>query len=123
MITKFTEEEIKEAVWQCEGTKNPGPDGFNFNFIKDNWSTLKQDIVDVVQSFQVTGHISKGYNASFIALAPKVRDPTHLDQYRPISLLGAIYKIISKVLSCRIKCVLSTVIDDSQWAFLKDRGI
>ena len=79
--------------------------------------------MDVVQSFQVTGHIPKGCNASFIALVPKVRDPTHLDQYRPISLVGAIYKIISKVLSCRIKCVLPTVIYDSQSPFLKDKGM
>ena len=27
MIEAFSEEEIKEAVWQCEGTKSPGPDG------------------------------------------------------------------------------------------------
>ncbi|XP_020207365.1 uncharacterized protein LOC109792369 [Cajanus cajan] len=26
--------EIKEAVWSCDGSKSPGPDGYNFNFIK-----------------------------------------------------------------------------------------
>jgi len=54
---------------------------------------------------------------------PKVRNLVHLDQYRPISLVSAIYKIISKVLAGRIKKVLPTVIDDCQSAFLKDRGI
>lgn len=34
LVELFTEEEIKEAVWSCEGNKSPGPDGFNFNFIK-----------------------------------------------------------------------------------------
>ena len=29
-----TKEEIKNAVWDCESSKAPGPDGFNFNFIK-----------------------------------------------------------------------------------------
>ncbi len=33
------------------------------------------------------------------------------------------YKIISKVLAGRIKSVLSSIIDESQSAFLKDRGI
>lgn len=29
----ITAEEIKSAVWACEGSKAPGPDGFTFNFI------------------------------------------------------------------------------------------
>jgi hypothetical protein len=32
--SQFTPEEIEEAVSQCEGNKAPGPDGFNFIFIK-----------------------------------------------------------------------------------------
>ena len=41
--------------------------------------------------------------SSFIALVPKVKDPTLLDQFRPISLVEVIYKIITKVLSCHMK--------------------
>lgn len=41
---------------------------------------------------------------------PKVKDPMSLEEYRPISLVGAIYKIISKVLANRMKNVLSRVI-------------
>jgi len=71
--------------------------------------------------FHETGSIPKRCNASFIALVPKVRDPSKLEQYRPISLEGAIYKVIAKVLARRIKKVLTSVIDDFQSAFLKDR--
>ena len=60
------------------------------------WKTLKQDIIQVVQSFESIGKIPKGCNCSFIALISKVKDPTNLEEYRPISLVGAIYKIISK---------------------------
>ena len=31
----FTEEEVREAVWQCNGLKSPRLDDFNFNFIKN----------------------------------------------------------------------------------------
>ena len=81
-----------DAVWQCEGAKSPGPDGYNFNFIKKNWELLKEDFVAALSLFHETGCIPKGCNASFIALVPKVRDPSKLEQYRPISLVGAIYK-------------------------------
>jgi len=123
IISRASEEEVKKAVWMCEGSKSPGPDGYNFNFIKHNWEALKQNILDAVHFFQESGRMPKGSNASSITLVPKVKDPSMLDHYRPISLVGSLYKIISKVLSCRMKKVLPSVIDECQSAFLKDRGL
>jgi len=119
----FTEKEIRDAVWNCEGAKSPGPDGFNFNFLKKCWGVLKVEIVEAMEQFYETGSIPKGCNASFVALVPKVRDPSRLEQYRPISLVGAVYKIIAKLLAERLKKVLPSVVDESQSAFLKGRGI
>ena len=99
MVVSFTEEEVKNAVWECGGSKSPGSDGFNFNFIKSCWEVLKADVMAAVQLFHTTGSLPKGCNASFIALILKVRDPSSLDQFRPISLVGVIYKIILK--SCQ----------------------
>ena len=76
-----------------------------------------------VQLFPTTGSLPKGCNASFIALIPKVRDPSTLDQFRPISLVGVIYKIITKVLSSGMKKVMLLIIDESQSAFICDRGL
>ncbi|GJY21616.1 hypothetical protein Tco_0394182 [Tanacetum coccineum] len=39
----FTINEIKEAVWSCAGSRAPGPDGLNFNFIKRYWDILETD--------------------------------------------------------------------------------
>jgi len=110
-------------VWLCEGSKSLGPDGYNFNFIKSNWEILKEDIMEVVYMFQESGSFSKGCNASFIALIPKVKNLVLIDYFRPISLVGALYKIITKVLLCRIKEVMHLVINDVQSAFLEDRGM
>jgi len=77
----------------------------------------------IMNLFHDTGVVPKGCNTSIIALVPKVKDPVTLDQYRPISLVGAIYKIISKVLAGRIRNVISSVIDDCQSTFFKERGI
>ena len=103
MIYGFTEEEVKDAVWQCDGSKSPGLDKFNINFIKSCWDTLKSDIMEVVLSFHDTGGFPKGCNATFLALIPKVINPTSVDLYRPIYLVGELYKIITKVLSGGIK--------------------
>ena len=31
----FSENEVKEAVWECRSDKTPGPNGLNFRFIKE----------------------------------------------------------------------------------------
>lgn len=40
----LSEDEIKQAVWSCEGSKAPVPDGFNINFVKKHWDFLKSDL-------------------------------------------------------------------------------
>jgi len=72
LITYSFEEEIREAIWQCDGKKSLRPDGFNLKFIKNCWEVLNNYIFEAVSHFQDTESISKGCNASFIALVPKV---------------------------------------------------
>lgn len=56
-------------------------------------------------------------------MIPKVAAPVSIDDFRPISMVGALYKIISKLLSSRLKEVIAPLIDDCQSAFIKDRQI
>ncbi|XP_045831189.1 uncharacterized protein LOC123922522 [Trifolium pratense] len=34
LLSPFSVEEVREFVWNSDGNKCPGPDGFNFNFLK-----------------------------------------------------------------------------------------
>ena len=56
-------------------------------------------------------------------LFPKVPGAVELKDFRPISLMRGIYKIIAKVLANRMKTVLDKVISKSQSAFIKGRQI
>jgi len=123
LINHFSDEEIKAAVWDCENSKSPGPNGFNFNFFKQFWDIIKTDLIKVVKCFHSCGRWPKGCNASFISLIPKVDNPQGLEEYRPISLVESLYKIISKILSKRMQKVLHKIIDKKQSAFIKDRSI
>jgi len=44
-------------------------------------------------------------------------------EYRPISLIHGIYKIIEKILSSRLKEVIGSLISDNQTAFIADKLI
>eukprot|EP00256_Glycine_max_P032671 XP_006577560.1 uncharacterized protein LOC102665607 [Glycine max] len=67
LVAPFSEEEIKDVVWSCDGNKCPGPDGFNLRFIKKCWEFVKDDIVEFLQEFQITGVLPKAITTSFLA--------------------------------------------------------
>ncbi|KAK2648312.1 hypothetical protein Ddye_015801 [Dipteronia dyeriana] len=46
-----------------------------------------------------------------------------MGDYRPISLVGATYKVVAKVLVNRIKKVMNSIIGETQMAFIKNRQI
>lgn len=64
----------------------------------------------MVKSFFCTRSMLKELNLTNIVLIPKVENPTKMSQCRPISLCNVVYKIISKVLTNRLKRVLHKVI-------------
>nr|GEV48573.1 RNA-directed DNA polymerase, eukaryota, reverse transcriptase zinc-binding domain protein [Tanacetum cinerariifolium] len=95
---EVSNEEIKRAVWDCGIDKAPGPDGFTFE-------------------------IPKRGNSSFITLIPKVPNANMVKDFRPISLIGSLYKVISKVLANRLVTVLEDIVDEIQSAFVSDSQI
>jgi hypothetical protein len=119
----FEESEVFEVVQAMNGDKAPGPDGFSLAFIKACWVVLKEDIMAVFQEFHSKGSFEKSLNATFISLIPKKVGAVDLKDFRPISLVGAVYKILSKVLANRLKHVLEKIISKSQNAFIQGRQI
>jgi len=71
----------------------------------------------------VNAAFPKGLNSSFIALIPKLKDPQHISDFRPISLIGCVYKVIAKILSNRLSKVRNHLIDERQSAFVKGRQL
>lgn len=58
-----------------------------------------------------------------IAFIPKKEGASFVTQFRPISLLNEIYKIVSKVLANGLNAKISLLIDVAQTTFIKDRYI
>jgi len=115
--------EIKEYVFDCAGDKAPGPDGFTMAFFIHCWDVVKVEVIAAIQNFHSQGYFEKSFNATFIALIPKKMGATELKDFRPISLISSVYKIISKVLTERLKKVMSKLVDTHQLAFIKGRQI
>lgn len=121
LVRPFEESEIKNVVWSIEDDKALGPDGFSMAFFKACWDVVKRDIIDTVRSFHEESFLDKGSNVTFISLIPKTNHAKKIYDFRLISLVGSVYKIISKALACRLKSVLGGVISPNQSAFLGGR--
>nr|KAJ0218199.1 hypothetical protein LSAT_V11C300109140 [Lactuca sativa] len=80
----FSLEEVKAAIWQCKSEKAPGPNGYSFKFFKILWDIIKYDVMNCVRYLEELGSLSLPTNN----------------------------KIISKILSTRMKTVIGGIIND-----------
>ncbi|GKB10494.1 RNA-directed DNA polymerase, eukaryota [Tanacetum coccineum] len=111
MECNITREEIKRAVWDYGTDKSPGPDGFTSGFYRRFWCVIENDVVEAVNMFFQNATFPKGGNASFIALILKTHDANMVKDFRPITLIGSLYKIIAKILANRLVSVLGDIGD------------
>jgi hypothetical protein len=75
LIISFSQEEVKQAIWDCDSFKSPGPDGVSFGLIKEFWELIKDDFMRFLTEFHCNGKLTKGVNSTFIALIMKVTSP------------------------------------------------
>ena len=71
----------------------------------------------------VKGTFTRSINATFLVLIPKKGGNEDLKDFRPISLLGSLYKILAKVLANCLKKVVAKVVSDVQNVFVEGRQI
>jgi hypothetical protein len=62
-------------------------------------------------------------NATFLTLIPKKINPVEVRDFRPISMVGSVYKILAKVFANKLSMVLEDIISTPQNAFVKGRRI
>ncbi|GJT26323.1 RNA-directed DNA polymerase, eukaryota [Tanacetum coccineum] len=114
---------VTNMVWDCRINKSPGPDGFTFEFYRKYWNLIDYDVVAAVTSFFSTGSFPPGCNSSFIALIPKTQEAKMVKDFRHISLIGSMYKIITKILANPLSLIISELLSDVQSAFVSNQQI
>lgn len=119
----FLMEEIVATVKECDSFKAPGPDGYNMAFVKKSWNVIKNDVFKFFQEFHANGILCKGINSIFVTLIPKIEGAARFKDYRPISMIGWLYKLLAKVLANRFKRVVPYFVGETQAAFICGRHI
>ena len=117
----FTKKEVFFALHELNGEKAPGLDGHTTAFWHFSWETVEGEVMVVFKDFFVSGKFEKSLNSTFIVMVPKKERADDFKDFRPISLVGSLYKLIEKVLANKLKKVMSWLVNKAQNAFVQGR--
>jgi hypothetical protein len=81
--------------------------------------TLLRVFTAMLNLAKTSAQINKG----LITLIPKSRDHSKLGNWRPITLLGNVYKILAKTLAERLQASFPHIIKSNQTGFVEGRSI
>ena len=60
---------------------------------------------------------------TWVTLIPKIDDAKELKDYRPISIIGCIYKVVAKLLANRLRSIMDGLVGETQTAFVQGQQI
>ncbi|RVW77015.1 putative ribonuclease H protein [Vitis vinifera] len=106
-----------------EWGQGPGSGWFHCSILAKLLGDCQGGCLGYVQRFYDQNSFIKSLNHTFLVLIPKKGGAEDLGDYRPISLLGGLYKLLAKVLANRLKKIIDKVISPDQNAFIKGRQI
>eukprot|EP00253_Pinus_taeda_P008823 PITA_08823 len=118
-----SEEEIRLTTFSMQLDKAPGPDGFTVAFFRNHWDIIKKQYVKMVKNIFKKHKMGEITKSSHLVLIPKDPNPHSFECFRPISLCNVSYKIVTKILSNRLKKLLPYLISENQGGFVPKRQI
>ncbi|KAJ0013735.1 hypothetical protein Pint_20054 [Pistacia integerrima] len=124
LVKQISNEEVEKAIFTMNGrldlqTSMDFPAIFYRGTLGE---TIGPSVCTVVREAFCSGSWPQDFNATLIALIPKVKTPSKVSEFRPISLCNALIKFRQR--SCQaVQKILPQIISPSQSAFIPDRLI
>jgi hypothetical protein len=113
--------EFDKAIKQCNKKSAPGTDGINNKFISHFWQFFRTPLLRYANCCYEKGTLTSLFKTAKIRLIPKKGNLKRLENWRPISLLNCFYKLISRVLTNRLKKVIDKITQIGQYGYSKKK--
>lgn len=91
LLEPYSKDEIYAALQQMHPCKAPGPDRMHAVFYQRFWHIIGDDVTSFVSNILQGTIPASCVNKTNIALIPKVKNPTRMSEFRPISLCNVLY--------------------------------
>jgi len=122
--SEISYDELNEAVRSMKNKKSPGSDGFPVEFFQFFWKDLGKLIPRCINECNRDGEFSFVQKQGAITcIQNPEKDRKYIKDWRPITLLNVVYKMVSACIANRVKSVLSELIGEEQRGFLPNRYI
>ena len=115
--------ELKEVLRSFQKDKSPGPNGWTHELFSFFFDLMGQDLLNAVEESKIFGFVNGDLNATFVTLVQKQSKPKSFDEFRPIALCNFAYKVISNIISLRIKEKFYFCMSREQFGFINDSFI
>ena len=120
----INEDEIIIAIKQLNNDKSPGEDGLTAEFYKMFEIKLTPILCELYNNILLKNELSNTMKMGIITLIYKNKgNIDDLKNWRPITLLNIDYKILTKILTNRIKNIETNIINNLQSAGIKNKSI
>jgi len=123
LTQSLTLEEVVKAILALPKNKAPGHDIIPIEFFQSCVNEVAPSLLMAYTAMLNLGEASTFINRGLITLIPKTGDCSKLGNWRPITLLGCIYKILAKALMGRLQTFLPSIIRPNQTRFVEGRNI
>ena len=120
----ITCDELTKYLKRSKNNVAPGTTGYTNEFYKFFWRDLKHFVTNAINHGYENGMLSITQRLGIITLIPKgEKDKNYLKNWRPLTLLNTLYKMVSGCIAERIKPHLNKIINGDQKGFVAGRYI
>jgi hypothetical protein len=117
----LTIEEINKSMEKANFKSAPGMDGLSNIFLKKYWRFFCHALFNYATHCLEKNCLTPNFLSASIKLIPKKGEMSSLKNWRPISLLSNMYKIISRAINNRLNKVVNRICSRAQKGFNDSR--
>jgi len=117
----LTIDEIDKSMEKANLRSAPGMDGISNVLLKKYWPYFRNGIFKYALRCFETGRLTDVFRGATVKLIPKKGELSELKNWRPISLLSNVYKILSRALNNRLNLIVNRVCSRAQKGFNEAR--
>lgn len=103
-------EEITNTLKQLPKNVSPGIDGLTNEVFVKCWDFIKEDFYVMAVDFWETSYLVFKFKEGVIKLVPKSPIKLRAKDWRALTMLTTVYKILAKTLSNRLKRIMPDII-------------
>ena len=124
LLQPLSSQEVSKAIKALAKDVCPRLDGLGVQWYIQYWDLIGDGLTKAYQHILDSGNMPQEWNEGLIYMIPKTNGQLEeLRNWRPITLLNVIYKILAKTIARRLQPYLSELIHDSQTGFIQERSI